>query len=219
MKALIGVLLGVTASAQIAPVRVIDGNWKTTALRADKTSVYIKSERGTLKVTDGVKRVLSTDPVWSGDVTRDDPRFKGMGLLVTASHLARVKVRPKDAVSLVLLKSGPAEQWNFDSKNTAVLKQTRRQLEIQAPSGFPVMRPRVLSAALDGSTVYVLYAAWLPGNVMAVGRFSRVGTSYVRKEFLIHVPKDFHLFPHLAASNGSLWIGNEGQLVAEYRLK
>jgi len=144
--------------------------------------------------------------------------FKGVALMVKASRDARLKVRPKDGIGLVLFKAGPPEQWNFDSTNAAVLKQSRRPLDIKVPAGLPVVRAHILSAALDGKTVVVLYGATLPGNVMVVARFTRQGTIYKRQEFSIHVPKTFHLMPHIAASGQSLWVGNEDKLIAEYKM-
>lgn len=232
MKAILIALCTLIANAQVSPVRVIDGNWKTTALRADRGSVFITNERGSVKVTNGVRQILSVDPAWSGDVTRDDPSFKGQNLLNAFSRNAHLKLRPKDSIAAIWFRSGAPWQVNFGAQNTAVLAQVRKpvvlgnpQLKkgaIEAPAGF-VSRPQVLAVALDandGMTVLALYAAWLPGNVMVVGKFTKQATNYKRVgEFLIHVPREFHLMPHMAASGSTVWIGNDTQFVAEYRLK
>jgi len=83
-----------------------------------------------------------------------------------------------------------------------------------------MVRPQVLGAALDGSTVYLVYAYRGPGDTMVVGKFVKLAGNYKRvKEYSIRVPKSFHLTPHLAASGAALWVGNETQQIAEYLLK
>jgi len=200
------------------PIRIIDTGWKTASLRGDSGSLYVLNERGATKITGGIPKVLSVAPLWSSDVSRDDARFKGVALMVKATRDARIKVRPKDGIGLVLFKVGVPEQWNFDSTNAAVLKQSLRPLNIKAPAGFPVVRAHIVAAALDGKTVVVLYGAKLAGDVMVVGRFTRHGSVYTRREFSIRLPKTFHLMPHIAASGNYLWIGNENKLIAEYQL-
>ena len=234
----------VAAQAQLAPVRVIDGNWKTTALRSDNGAVYITSERGVLKAQNGTTTVLKTAPLWAADVTRDNPGFKCMGMKVVSSSSARMKTCI-DGTSAVFPRTGAVLQPRFTSKNTAVLAQvdkplvrcgaTRQKGCLDAPAGLAIGKPKVLNVTLDrknGTDVLVLYAAVLKGDTMVVERFKNSAGTYKRAgEYLVRIPGPFKQVPHMAAWGESLWLGggfsnssngapkgNEDSLVAEYRL-
>jgi hypothetical protein len=214
-------LAAAVLQAQLAPVRVLDTGSKTKSIRAAEGSLYVTSVKGTVKVSKGLVKVLSAAPAWASDVKRDDARFQCLAAIIVANSSARIKACPKDSLTMVFFRTGDPWQVNFSPANAAVKAILNRPAaNVTAPAGFRMVRPQVLGAALDGTTAYFIYAARLPGDVMFIGKFTKLSDNYKRvREYSIRVPKSFHITPHLAASGTALWVANEGQQIAEYLLK